>query len=67
MYKAKVQLEVKRGDKAYSLYCEPDSQLGEIYDVLSEMSRYVVSKINELQKASEPKQEAAPEAEAPKD
>jgi hypothetical protein len=43
-------LEIEKGDRKYCLSCSPDSPLGELHDVISEMKAFVVEKINESQK-----------------
>lgn len=59
--KQKTILEVVRGDKIYQLICHPDSQLGELHDVISEFRDYVVKRINDA--ATIQKQEAEKAAE----
>lgn len=40
-------LEVVRGDRVYRLYLDSKSPLGECYDVLIEMTGYVVERMKE--------------------
>lgn len=61
MLKQFALLEIKRGEKIYSLQLPPDAPLGEVHDVLFEMRSFVVSKINSAIEADKPK---TPEAEA---
>lgn len=54
MLKNIVHLEVVQNEKSYIFECAPDSPLGEIYDVLSQMRGYVINRMKEeTQKASE--------------
>jgi len=46
----KTTLEVKKEDRTYVLTCEPNSPLGEIFDVLSTMKAFVISKMQESEK-----------------
>ncbi len=41
------KLEVKKGERSYTLECSPDSPLGELFDVITQMRDFVVLKINE--------------------
>lgn len=63
MLKQKTVLEVKRGDRFYHLQCDPDSPLGELFDVLSEMRSYVTERIVEAQKGQPVEEEKEPEVE----
>ena len=47
MIKNKTVLEVKVNDRSYSFDCSPDSPMGEIFDVLSQMKAYVIEKMKE--------------------
>lgn len=38
-------LEVKVGDRTYSMDCNSDSPLGEVYDALTQMRSYIVERI----------------------
>lgn len=59
MLKNQSILEVKVGDKVYRLYCEPDSSLGEVHDVLVRMRHYVVERIQAAAKEDDkPKEES---------
>lgn len=53
MIKQKVVLEVKVGERSYSMECYADSPLGEIYDALTQMKSFIVGKVVEAQKAEE--------------
>lgn len=44
--KSKTVLEVKVGDRVYSMECYSDSPLGEVHDALTQMKSYVVDRIN---------------------
>lgn len=57
MIKNKIFLEVKRAERVYQLSLDPDSQLGECFDVLSEMRAYVIEKLNEAEKSSQKPEE----------
>ena len=47
MIKQRTILETKRGERIYQCSMEPDSTLGEIYDVLSEMRALILHRIIE--------------------
>ena len=51
------KLEHKIEDRVYQFVCECDAPLGEVHDALVKMKAYVVSRIQEIQKAEEPKEE----------
>lgn len=57
MLKQSAMLEVKIGDRIYSLSLPNDAPLGEAYDALFEMRSYVISRINDAHKADETKKE----------
>lgn len=59
MIRNETVLEVKKGERSYRLYCEGNSPLGELFDALSEMQGFIVSKIKE----SQPKKEESPAVE----
>lgn len=44
--KNKTILEVKIGERTYSMECYSDSPLGEVHDALTQMKAYVVDRIN---------------------
>jgi hypothetical protein len=46
MIKNKIAFEVKKEERIYSFNCDPDSPLGEIFDVLCSMQSEVVNRIN---------------------
>jgi hypothetical protein len=56
MLKTHAQLEVKIGERIYSLNLPSDSPLGEVHDALFQMRSYVISKINDAQKIDAPKE-----------
>jgi len=56
--KNKTTLEVKIGNRIYSMECYSDSPLGEVYDALSQMKGYIVDRIN-AQAENEKKAEEA--------
>lgn len=61
--KQKTLLEVKVGDRVYSMECYSDAPLGEVHDALCNMKAYVVSRINEMQANEEqPKEENVQES-----
>ncbi len=47
MIKNKTVLEVKIGERSYELNVSPDSPLGELFDAITQMQSFVVSKIND--------------------
>ena len=53
MIKTKSVLEVKIGERVYSLECSPDSPLGETHDALCQMRLFVVQRIADLDKQKE--------------
>jgi len=55
MLKQKTVLEVKIGERTYTLELDPMSPLGEVYDALSQIRGYVVERINAENEASKPK------------
>lgn len=57
MIKTQTILEIRKGDRDYKLLLSPDSPIGEVYDVLSEMRAFCLQKINDAQAAEQPKQE----------
>ncbi len=54
MLKTNAQLEVKIGERTYSLNLPSEAPLGEVHDALFRMRSYVVDKINEATKADAP-------------
>lgn len=57
MLKNKTILEVKMGERIYSLECAPESPLGELHDVLCNMKGYVIQKMKDAADAQEAKSE----------
>ena len=55
MLKQFAVLEVRRGDKIYSLHLPSEAALGEVHDVLFEMRSFVIDKINVAVEADKPK------------
>jgi hypothetical protein len=53
----KTALEVKIGERLYSLECNSDSLLGELHDALTQMKAYIVDRINTQQDAENVKKE----------
>ena len=47
MIKNKIVLEQKIGERAYEFYCNPDSPLGEVHDVLHMMKDEIIKKMQE--------------------
>lgn len=50
MISCKTHLTIKKGERIYEFFCEGDSPLGELHDVLHEMKQHVVEKIIEQSK-----------------
>lgn len=46
MIKNKVSFEVKKDERIYSFYCDPECPLGEIFDAMCAMKLEVVQRIN---------------------
>jgi hypothetical protein len=67
MLKQKTALEVKNGERTYTLDCAADSPLGELYDALCQMQSYVIGRIVESQKPKESQSEVVEPAEILKD
>lgn len=44
------KMEVKIGERKYQLLCASDSPLGEVYDALSSMKGFVITKMQEIDK-----------------
>ena len=47
MLKNLVHLEVKKQEREYFFGCDPQAPLGEIYDALCEMQKYIADRINQ--------------------
>ena len=60
MLKTGAQLEVKIGERVYTLNLPSESPLGEVHDVLFQMRSYVIGKINEAAKVDAPKEPEKP-------
>jgi hypothetical protein len=56
MLKQKTILEIVKDEKTFQFHCDPDSKLGEIYDVLHAMKDYVVKRILEAEEQQKPKE-----------
>jgi len=50
MIKNKTILEILKGEKTFQLSLDPNSTLGEVFDVLTEMRAFIVERINEAAK-----------------
>lgn len=55
MLKNKAVLEVKIGERIYSLELSSDSPLGEAYDAITQMRTYVIDRINDENEKSKQK------------
>jgi hypothetical protein len=44
-------LEIKKEERVYQLHCAPDSNLGELHDVLTEMRGFIVNRMVEIDKS----------------
>jgi hypothetical protein len=49
MIKNKISIEIIREDRTYQLMLSPDSPLDECFDVISEIRKYILDRINELE------------------
>lgn len=56
MLKTIASLEVKVGERLYSLHLPSEAPLGEVHDVLFQMRSYVIDKINDAVKVDAPKE-----------
>jgi len=45
MIKTKTVIEIKIGERIYTLDCSPDSPLGELHDALIQMKSFVIEQI----------------------
>lgn len=61
MIKTQTMFEVIKGERRYELFCSPESPLGEIYDVLVEMERYIVNHMKQIEEAHKKSQETPKE------
>jgi hypothetical protein len=57
MIKNKIVFEIKKEDRVYSFFCDPESPLGEIFDVLSSMRSMVLEKLKEVEKQNTEKKD----------
>lgn len=57
MIKQKAVLEVTIGERCYQMECYSDAPLGEVHDALSRMKGYIIQRMVEAEKATEPKKE----------
>lgn len=44
--RSKTVLEVKIGERTYTMECYSDAPLGEVHDALTQMKAYIVERIN---------------------
>jgi hypothetical protein len=51
------KIEVKIADRVYQLLCDNDSPLGQVHDALSSMKGFIINKMQEAEKASQPEKE----------
>lgn len=58
MLKTQTILEVKIGERIYTLHLDPQSPLGEAYDAVTQMRGYIIDKIVEENEKSKPKEKA---------
>ena len=63
MLKQSLQLEVIKEDRIYQLNLPANGPLGEIHDVIYQMRSYVIDRINDAQKADQPKEPEQPKSE----
>lgn len=61
MIKNKVAFEVKKDERIYAFYCDPECPLGEIFDVMCSMKSVVLERINAVSIKPEDKKECADE------
>jgi len=64
MLKQKTILEIVKGDKTYQLHCDPNANLGELHDVLSEWKAYVVKRITDAHEEEVKREKAAKDADS---
>lgn len=43
-----IRIQIEKNGRSYSFYCNSDSSLGEVHDVLFQMKEEVIKKINSL-------------------
>ncbi len=48
------KIEIKIGERVYQMLCQGDSPLGELHDVLSQMKGFVIDKMQEIDRVSNP-------------
>ena len=59
MLKQTFMLEIKKGEKLFTLHFMPEATLGELHDVLYEMKCDIVNRIQAVQKQEEDAKKAA--------
>jgi hypothetical protein len=62
MIKNKIAFEVKKDERIYAFYCDPECPLGEIFDVMCEMKSAIVQRINSVNIKPEEKTQSADES-----
>lgn len=62
MMKANVYLESVKGEKTYRFTCDPQSPLGEAYDVICEFQNFIIERMKEELKKQEANREEKIEA-----
>ncbi len=60
MLRQRLTLPVSKNDKDFCLMLPDTTSYGEVYDVLTEMRAFIISKIHEENEASKPKTEEKP-------
>jgi hypothetical protein len=60
MIKNHIAFEIKKLERVYQLLLSPESPLGEIFDVLTEMRNFVLERIQEASKTETVKMDEAP-------
>lgn len=61
MIKNKIVFEVKKDDRIYAFYCDPECPLGEIFDAMCAMKSEIVQRINAVNIKPEEKKECTDE------
>ena len=57
MFKSKILLEVKIGERLFELYMDSDSPLGTLYDALYQMRTEAVEQLKKAHEMEKPKEE----------
>lgn len=57
----KTKLEIKIEERNYQFVCEPDSGLGEVFDVLSRMRNYILQRMVDAENQESQSQEKTEE------